>query len=213
VVYSSNDATGPAVFQKPTTGTAAAEVLFRTDINHLPTDWSADGRLLALQSFSPGSKTTWDVWTYSFGDKTVKPFAQSAYAETGASFSPDGRWLAYASDESGRSEVYVQPFPGPGSKSRVSTAAGGQPRWRRDGRELFYREPAGRFMAVPVTARGGTFEAGTPQPLFEVRANPTPGTQYDVTGDGQRFIVSVPARAEGASPLTLVLNWPALLQR
>jgi Tol biopolymer transport system component/predicted Ser/Thr protein kinase len=214
LVYSSHDSAGPVVYQKPTTGTGAAEVLFRMDINHLPTDWSADGRFLALQSLIPGTKTTWDVWTYSFEEKAARPFVQTVYAETGATFSPDGKWLAYASDESGRFEVYVQPFPGPGSKSRISTASGVQPRWRADGRELFYRELDGRFMAVPVTAaRDGAFEAGTPQLLFELRANPTPGTQYDVTGDGQRFIVSVPVRAEGASPLTLVLNWPALLHR
>ena len=173
-------------------------------------DWSPDDRFLALQSLIPRMKTGFDIWIYSFEEKAPRPFLQSQYAETAAVFSPDGRWLAYASDESGRPEVYVQPFPGPGSKSQVSTAAGGQPRWRRDGRELFYREPSGRFMAVPATVRGGSFEVGTPQPLFELRAN-TPGTQYDVTADGQRFIVSVPLHAEGTSPLTLVLNWPALL--
>jgi serine/threonine protein kinase/Tol biopolymer transport system component len=213
VVYSSNDATGPAVFIKPATGTGAAEILFRSDANQLPTDWSRDGRWLALQSLVPGAKTTWDVWTYSFEDKAVRRFVESEYAEAGGTFSPDGRWLAYSSDESGRPEVYVQPFPGPGSKSRVSNAGGSGPRWRGDGRELLYREANGRFVAVPVTLHEGAFEAGTPQPLFALRNNPTPGTQYDVTRDGQRFIVSVPVQAEGASPLTLVLNWPSLLQR
>ena len=122
--------------------------------------------MLALQTLVPGSNTSWDVWIYSFEEKEAKPFLQSTYQEAGAVFSPDGRWLAYASDESGRTEVYVQAFPGPGAKTRVSTAAGGHPRWRRDGRELFYREPVGTFMAVPITVRDGTLEAGKPQPLF-----------------------------------------------
>ena len=213
IVYSSNDEAGPVVYQKPANGTGAAEIVFRSDINHLPTDWSPDGRFLALQSLVPGTRTNWDIWVYSFEDKAARPFVESAYAEQGPTFAPDGRWLAYSSDESGRPEVYVQPFPGPGSKSRVSTSGGWQPRWRGDGRELFYREPDGRFMAVPVTIKAGALEAGTPQPLFAVRTNPIPGTQYDVARDGQRFIVSVPTQAEGASPLTLVLNWPALLQR
>ena len=150
---------------------------------------------------------------YSFEEQAARPFLQSAYAETSPRFSPDGRWIAYASDESGRSEVYVQPFPGPGAKSQVSTTGGEQPRWRRDGKELFYREASGRFMVVPTTLRAGSFEAGAPQPLFEARANTTTGTHYDVTADGQKFIVSVPRGADGASALTLVLNWPALLLR
>ena len=212
LAYFSNDDSGTAIFVKQTTGTAPEEVLYRADSSFLPTDWSRDGRFLALMALV-GRKTGWDVWTYSFEDKQLRPFLQEPYAETSAVFSPDGRWLAYASDESGRFEVYVQPFPGPGSKLQVTTAGGGQPRWRGDGRELFYREPSGRFMAVPVTVRGASLEAGTPQPLFELRANATPGTHYDVTADGQRFVVSVPVQAEGASPLTLVLNWPALLQR
>ena len=212
IAFFSNDSEGTAVYVKSTSGTAPEEVLFRTQASYLPTDWSHDGRFLALQSIGGGT-TTWDIWVYSFEDKAPRPFLQGPYAETSATFSPDGRWLAYASDESGRSEVYVQPFPGPGAKSQVSTAGGVQPRWRGDGRELFYREDNGRFMAVPISAPGTAFEAGTPRALFDLRATSTPGTHYDVTADGQRFIVSVPVQAEGASPLTLVLNWPALLQR
>jgi eukaryotic-like serine/threonine-protein kinase len=213
LAFFSNDSAGTALFAKEATGTAPEEVLYRSDNSYLPTDWSRDGRLLALQTLIVSGTTGWDVWIYSFEDKAPKPFLQGPYAETSAVFSPDGRWLAYASDESGRSEVYVQPFPGPGAKSQVSTAGGMQPRWREDGRELLYREPSGRFMTVPVTLRAGSFEAGTPHLLFELRPTSTPGTHYDVTADGQRFVVSVPVQAEGASPLTLVLNWPALLQR
>jgi len=212
LAYFSNDDKGTALFVKETSGTAPEELLYRSEGSYLPTDWSRDGRFLALQALIDG-RMGWDIWVYSFEDKVARPFLQAPYPESAGVFSPDGRWLAYASDESGRSEVYVQPFPGPGSKTQVSTAGGGQPRWRGDGRELFYREASGRFMAVPLAVRAGSIEAGRPQPLFELRANATPGNHYDVTADGQRFIVSVPVQPEGSSPLTLVLNWPALLQR
>jgi serine/threonine protein kinase/Tol biopolymer transport system component len=213
IAYSSARGGRPDVFTKETTGTAAAQILIASEHSHLPAHWSADGRFIALQTLVRGSMTGWDVFVYAFEEKTAKPFLHSHYAEVNPRFSPDAHWVAYASDESGRSEVYVQPFPGPGNKFQVSTAGGGQPVWRRDGKELFYREANGRFMAVPIARADASFEAGQPQPLFEARSMTTPGTHYDVAADGQRFIVSVPAGAEGASPLTVVLNWPALLRR
>jgi Tol biopolymer transport system component len=213
IAYSSGAGGKIRVLVKETTGTADPELLFTTERSDLPAHWSQDGRFLALQTLVGVGRTHWDVLVYSFADKVVRPFLQTQYAEMTPQFSPDARWMAYASDESGKAEVYVQRFPGPGRKFQISTAGGGQPRWRRDGKELFYREVNGRLMAVPVTLGAASLEAGAPQPLFDVRAITTPGIQYDVTADGQKFIVSVPVGEEGGSPLTLVLNWPALLGR
>jgi Tol biopolymer transport system component/predicted Ser/Thr protein kinase len=213
IAYSSASEGNTRVLTRESSGTMAAEELIETRDNHLPAHWSPDGRFLALQTLVRGGGTGWDVFVYSFEEKTARPVVQSAWAEMTPQFSPDGRWIAYASDESGRPEVYVQPFPGPGARSQVSAAGGTQPRWRRDSRELFYREPTGRFMAVPIADGAGSFEAGAPQALFEARTPTTPGAHYDVTADGQRFIASVPLGAEDASPLTLVLNWPSLLRR
>src|SRR5207244_1980532 len=141
----------------------------------------------------------------------LRPFLQGPYAETSGVFSPDGRWLAYASDESGRFEVYVQPFPGPGAKLQVSTAAGVQPRWRGDGRELFYREPSGRFMAVPVTV-----VIADEFPQIEAVVTPPASTArfyFKGAGDSQyyfvlmspkvgRFVAVLPKPKPKAGPLT-----------
>jgi Tol biopolymer transport system component len=213
IAYSSASEGDTRVFTRESNGAAAPEQVLGTADNHLPVHWSSDGRFLALQTLVRGGRTGWDVFVYSFEEKAARPVLQGAWAEMTPQFSPDGAWIAYASDESGRFEVYVQPFPGPGARSQVSTDGGTQPRWRRDGKELFYREPSGRFMAVRTAAGAGSFNAGAPQPLFAARTPTTPGTHYDVTADGQQFIVSVPLGAQDASPLTLVLNWPALLRR
>lgn len=123
----------------------------------------------------------------------------------GFGFSPDGRWIAYDSDESGRSEVYVRSFPsGPGTW-QVSTAGGAFPKWRRDGKELFYVSEDFKLMVVPVSA-DAKFHSGTPVPLFAVRAG-----NYDVSSDGQRFVVSSLASDPGSPPLDLFVHWTALL--
>ena len=121
-------------------------------------------------------------------------------------FSPDGKWVAYRSDETGASEVYVRPFPGPGGAVRVSTAGGGNPSWRGDGRELFYIDLAGTLRAVDVDA-SETLQLSTPHPLFQVRSPASGDTRYDVMLDGQMFVV----REAPAAPLTLVQQWQQLL--
>jgi Tol biopolymer transport system component len=126
--------------------------------------------------------------------------------------SPDGRWLAYASQESGQFEVYVQPFRQEGEGVRVSTEGGGQPRWRGDGRELFYVSPAGRLMAVDVGAKGDRIEVGLPVALF-AGVNPDPSTDhYAATADGQRFLVPLPVGEEAAARIHVVTNWTSLLE-
>ena len=128
-------------------------------------------------------------------------------------FSPDGRWIAYASGESGRNEVYVAPFPGPGGKWLVSTAGGTWPRWRRDGTEIFYLALDNQLMAATVNGKGSSFEVGAVKPLFQTHALNAARYPYDVSTDGQRFLVNTAPVQTTAAPITVVLNWTAGLKK
>ena len=175
----------------------------------IPSGWSSDGRFIAYTT--RGS----NVWILPlFGDRTPFPFADTAFIETSAVFSPDGRWIAYASNEGGQTDVYVQSFPGPGSKSRISRDGGTHPVWRADGRELFYLAADGTMTAVPVGA-GPAFDAGRPQALFASNAwRRTVNQVYAVNKDGQRFLVTTtPKQIGGTAPLIVVLNWTAAVRK
>jgi Tol biopolymer transport system component len=137
---------------------------------------------------------------------------QTSFSESVATFSPDSRWVAYASDESGRNEVYVAPFPGPGGKWQVSADGGSWPRWRRDGREIFYMAPDNRLMVAAVEGQGSGFQISAVQALFETRARINQRAMYDVTPDGQRFLINTIVE-QAVQPITLVVNWPALLKK
>jgi eukaryotic-like serine/threonine-protein kinase len=168
-----------------------------------PTSWSPDGSTLAFHERKPNGDR--DIWVVSPGSDPV-PFLLTPFDERSPRFSPDGKWLAYVSDESGRNDVYVQPFPGPGPKWLVSTDGGIDPVWSRDGRELFYRKDD-EMMAVSVAPKG-EFSAGRPQRLFEIRFDAGDnGPNYDVSRDGKWFVM--PRSAQGPVPgeLHLVLNW------
>jgi hypothetical protein len=135
---------------------------------------------------------------------------QTEAIETMGTLSPDGRWLAYTSDVSGQIEVYVQSFPGGGGKRQVSTGGGHRPRWRRDGRELFYYAGNGKLMSAPVKS-GESFEVGAPTLLFEFRPGPVELSiaPYAVTADGKRFLINAVVETESNAPLTVVVNWAA----
>ena len=148
-----------------------------------------------------------DVWTLTIGDKKAHPLLNTQFNETAPEFSPDGRWLAYASDESGRYEIYVQPYPGPGGKWQISTDGGTEPRWAHSG-EIFYRS-GGKMMAVETKLKP-TFSADKPKMLFEGSYLPTLQTManYDVTPDGQRFLmVKASEQDASARQINVVLNW------
>ena len=139
-------------------------------------------------------------------------FVQTEFNETYPAFSPDGRWVAYTSGESGRNEVYVVPFPGPGGKWQVSQAGGAYPRWRGDSAELFFHSSAGPLMSASVDGRGSAFLVGAITPLFEARIRNvgfggTNSNNYDVTPDGQRFLVAVTDDAPAEPPITVLVNW------
>jgi Tol biopolymer transport system component len=168
-----------------------------------PTSWAPGGSTVAFHERKPNGER--DIWAVSPGDSPV-PFLLTPFDERSPKFSPDGKWLAYVSDESGRSDVYVQPFPGPGQKWLVSIDGGLDPVWSRDGRELFFRR-GDEMMAVTISARP-EFSASRPRRLFEIRFDSTDNTaNYDVSPDGSWFVF--PRSDTGTAPgeLYVVLNW------
>jgi Tol biopolymer transport system component len=174
----------------------------------VPSSSSPDGQALAYIEIRP--ETNWDIGVLRLGDSApeMQPFLQTEFSEGAPAFSPDGRWLAYTSDESGRTEVYVQPYPGPGGKWQISTQGGTEPAWNPQGGELFYRSGE-RMMAVEVTTEG-TFSAGAPRILFEGPYVPTPVTfpNYDVSPDGQRFLMlKAGEQGQTATQINVVQNW------
>ena len=155
-----------------------------------------------------------------FGDRKPFPVFNSEFNEDGGTLSADGRWIAYQSNESGRFEVDVQPFPPSGGKWQISTNGGDQPRWRGDGKELFYLDPTRKLMAVEVRAEGNQFSPGVPKTLFESRASGGGGSGLGVTyalyaaaRSGDRFVVVTGGQTSDVSPLTVVLDWTSLLKK
>jgi Tol biopolymer transport system component len=183
-------------------------------VTKFESDWSAEGEHLAVTALDPRSRTIGDIWIVPLsGDHTPRPFLSTPFNEGGAVFSPDGRWLAYQSDESGRAEIYLTPFPGPGGKWQVSQSGGAEALWRRDGRALLYRSPDGTLFEAPVAERGAAVEVGTPRSLTQAPPNVNSGTgrTYAVAADSDRYLVLMPVQSS-AAPLTLVTNWTAGLR-
>ncbi len=179
----------------------------------IPTSWSLDGRYLAFTATRDGSPDHIDLLPTS-GAREPIAFSTTPASETAAMFSPDGRWLAYMSDDSGRDEIYVRPFPGPGERIQMSTEGGVEPLWARDGHELFYRE-GNKMMVVRVTA-GASLAASAPKPLFEGRFQKTQRgasvANYDVSPDGRRFVMVRRKNLATPTAIDVVFNWPEALQ-
>jgi Tol biopolymer transport system component len=209
VIFSSDRNGRRGLYQKAATGVGQEENLMQSEDRLLWTrDWSSDGRFVAYVASN-------DVWILPFlGDRKPFPFLQSRFNEGGPSIAPNGRWIAYNSNESGKQQVYVQSFPMAAGKWQISAQGGDSPQWRRDGKELFYLSEDGWMMAVPISD-SVSFQAGLAKPLF--RAN-QPGwaaggmSRYGVSADGQRFLINI-ASEETHSPITVVLNWRAGVQR
>jgi Tol biopolymer transport system component len=173
-------------------------------------DWSPNGQFVLYKQVDQGSGTT-DLWARPMsGDRPPFRVAQSNNDRDGQ-FSPDGKWVAYESDEAGKAEIYVQPFPGPGRKVPVSVHGGTQVRWRRDGKEIFYIAPDKSLMGVTIKAGAGALDLAAPVPLFKTSIVPIRAIsrqQYVVSRDGQRFLIATTEEAV-PPPITLILNWNA----
>ena len=200
------------IYQKLSSGASDEELLLKSKELKYLGDWSRDGRFLAYESF--GVRSLRDLWVLPLeGDRKPVPFLQTDFSEYQGRFSPDGRWMAYTSDASGAPEVYIQPFPASGGKWKISIHGGSDPRWRGDGKELFYLAADRKLMAVDLKAGGSkerpAVDVGAPRPLFETRVpSQLPiHRDYAVTKDGQRFLVNSLTEEAGGAPITIVVNW------
>ena len=196
------------LYQKPANGSGSEELLFESADGKQPDSWSPDGRFILYRSgqnngdlmvlpLAPDQKTT---------DGKPYAFLSTPFNEQNGVFSPDGKWVAYQSDESGRHEIYVRPFPGPGGQWQVSTGGGRMPRWRGDGKELYYLSPDLKLMAAGVTVQGASLAPGTPEALFQTHVIVNPNRQYDVGRDG-RFLIATDLESASSEPIHLLLNW------
>ena len=206
-----------SLYQKPSSGAATEELFFTSTVeNAVPYSWSPDGRFILHRYMNGGAFNT-GVLPLE-GDRKARLFLPVPFNQTMAQISPDGRWIAYHSNESGRFEVFVQTFPTPAGKWQVSKDGGYYPMWRGDGREIFYYAANGQLTAVPVTT-GAALEVGSAVPLFRADMLNGPSTavgfraQYDVTPDGQRFLLNVPVAEAQRPSITVVLNWAAPLRQ
>jgi eukaryotic-like serine/threonine-protein kinase len=214
IVYVSDREGAGNLFQKSASGGGNEELLLKSTERKWPGDWSKDGRFIIGTNLSQKSKS--DLWVLPLtGDQKPFFYLQSTFNEDHPRFSPDGHFVAYSSDESGRPEVYVQTFPVSGGKWVVSTNGGAQPRWRRDGKEIFFIAPDRKLMVADVKLEGSVLEVGVPKVLFQTNVSgyPNPRNVYDVSGDGQRFLIITPPEEISATPITVVANWNADLKR
>jgi eukaryotic-like serine/threonine-protein kinase len=206
VIYTANEKLFFSLYRKNADGSGSAESFmdFGTP-QQGPWDWSRDGKYLLVRKER-------ELWYLTVQDKQAHPLLQSQWLIRNAQFSPDGKFVAYSSSETGSWEVYVSPFPGFGSKWQVSRGGGEEPRWRRDGTELFYLATDGKLMAVDVKISNG-FESGSPVALFQTHPRQPLSAMdffsYDVTADGQKFLVNTKIDSSNSAPLSVILNWSA----
>jgi len=210
IVFSSNREGTFNLYLKPASGAGGEELLLKTDMFKRPTDWSRDGQFILYETQE--QKTGWDLWVLPlFGDRKPFPFVQTEAQELNGHFSPDGHWIAYTSNEAGgTNQVYVRGFPA-GGKWQISRDGGQQPRWSRDGKELFYVSADTKLMVVPVKADPSKFEPGVPRVLFDMHTRINLDN-FDVSGDGQKFLINKMVEEAAGSPATVVLNWTADLK-
>jgi Tol biopolymer transport system component len=208
-----------SIYQKPTIAAGAEDQLVTSGEAKVIPDFSPDGRFLLYTQINPATNA--DLFLLSLsGERKPEPFLQTNFIEGQGRFSPNGRWVAYTSNETGQFEVYVQSFPNLGVKVPISTGGGSQPQWRGDGREIYYYTPDRKLMAIEVSGEGSTFNVGVARPLFDMRISSAgidrgfPGIgYYTVARDGKRFLVATSPETQDRQQITVVLNWTADLKR
>jgi serine/threonine-protein kinase len=209
IAFYSNKEGRLSIYWQLADGSGGIERLTSSENINVPGSWSPEGQTLAFHQASPTTGN--DIWMLRLSDRKAQPFIQTPFNEGNPRFSPDGRWLAYVSDESGRFEVYVQPYPGPDGKWQVSKDGGTEPVWNPNGKELFYRS-GDKMMAVEITTQP-SFSLSNPRMLFEGPYEPAavPVSNYDVSPDGQRFLMFKPSEQEltqaASTQINVVLNW------
>ena len=213
IVYGSDARGSGDIMMKRSSGTGAEEVVYANRSFKVATDWSPDGKTILFQQENTNhGGTDWDLYLYSLEERKAVPFLQTPFAEIGGSFSPDGRWVLYFSNESGKPEVYVQPLSRSGAKWQISTHGGSRPRWSRDGKRIYYVSLDGKLMSVDVSAAGGEFTAKVPRVVLQANMKRYVGSPFDVSPDG-RILVTVSMKQGELLPLTLVQNWTAALKK
>jgi serine/threonine protein kinase len=213
IIFSSSQEGHHDLFRKSADLTGTEEVLYADGSTKTPRSWSGDGKFLLFSRVD--SKMPSDIWVLPMTDAAGAkpfPFLQTPFGEGQAKFSPDGKSVAYVSNESQQREVYVAPFPGPGGKRQISTGGGNNPRWRADGKELFYTTLNGSLMAAEVASKGSIIEVGAVHSLG-ISVVTSRGYLYDVSADGQRFLVASAPEQKTSAPLTVVSNWTKLMKK
>jgi eukaryotic-like serine/threonine-protein kinase len=216
VFYGSNPKGTSHIYSKNSDGSGPEHVILENnDILELATSTSPDGHYLVyIRRELKNNDTNYQIWALPLiGESKPVPVVQSAFESQFAIVSPDSKWMVYQSNESGRREIYITAFPGGGAKWQVSTNGGTWPRWRKDGKELFFLDPADKMMAVDVNTSGASIQLGIPRGLFQTVGIQRDYGPYDVTADGKKFLLNSGNLKEGSDPFTLVLNWPAELKK
>ena len=216
VVFFSNRAGKNGIYRKSSSGAGEDELLMTETIGAYPDSWSSDGKYLLYERVAD-TRTRVDLWILPMtGEPKPFPYLDGEFEEAHGQFSPDGKWVAYASNQSGRSEVYVRSFPNGSGMWQISNNGGDQPQWRSDGKEIFYMAADRRLTAVPVSG-SSTFEVGRPEVLFETAVPQTGITDdrntYVPSRDGQRFLVNALAESAYLEPLIVILNWGGELKQ
>jgi eukaryotic-like serine/threonine-protein kinase len=209
LVFGSNRQANFDLYMKNSDGAQEANCILQGDLDKFLSDWSRDGRFILHIRGT-------DLWFLTLPQLKSSLFLKAVSVLRNGQFSADGKWVAYASNETGKWQIYVTSFPDARGKWQVSTGRGEQPRWRGDGKELFHLSSDGKIMAAPVTI-GETFDPGTPVALFQATPHQVVSRVdlfvYDVSRDGQRFLINTPVKQTDTAPMSVVLNWPAKLHR
>lgn len=214
VVFNSNLKGHFDLYIKAANGAGNPDLLFSDNFEKFPSSWSSDDRFILYIVItgirSPTGSS--DLWALPLsGDRKAFPYMQTSFNEAQGQFSPDGKWVAYQSNESGRAEVYVAPFPEPRGKWQISSNGGSDARWRDDGREIFFRGSDNKLMSAEISIVGAGVQVGAMRPLFDMRARNNLRNMYDST-DGQKFLINTIEEDAMPTPITLIVNWPALLK-